>query len=310
MDMNLSKACEILEISRTDSITVELIKSRYRKKALKYHPDKNRQDDAHAIFQELNEAYHYMLNMYAEKTWSNYFTDAYEEDCDTNYASILLSFLKGAVNRDLFDNVQTRIFHMIINKIATSCETKVAEFMERLDKEVLIKIHNILKMHIEVFHFSEHFLVVVENIIQKKMANDERIILYTFLDDLFADNLYRLKVNANVYIIPLWSHELVYDNNGNDLFVECVPILPENISIDEVNNLHVDLSYSVVELLGNTSIQLDLGNRTFFFDPSQLKLCSEQLVVLANQGLSKINTRDIYDVQRRADIYLHITLTA
>ncbi|HEX9754126.1 MAG TPA: DnaJ domain-containing protein, partial [Gemmatimonadales bacterium] len=46
---------EILGLSRTAS--VEEIKRSYRKLAMQYHPDQNREPDAEARFKELSEAY-------------------------------------------------------------------------------------------------------------------------------------------------------------------------------------------------------------------------------------------------------------
>jgi len=309
--MNRRRACEILEIPMSmNPILPELVKRQYRKKALKYHPDKNPGDEtAHAVFQELNEAYRYLLDEVCES--SNKWFEDEEGGGDGeggDYASILLSFLKSAVKRDVFDKVQNRIFYMIVGKIAAKCETKAMELMERLDQDVLIKIHEILKMHQDVFHFSDHFLTLVEEVIRKKAADGERVILYTFIEDLLADNLYRLVVEDNTYIIPLWSHELVYDNGGKDLYVECVPILPDNMSIDQYNNLRINVSYKIADVWDKENIQIILGNRDFYFDPSCLKMTKNQMVVLANQGLAKVNSKDIYDISRRADIQLHIEL--
>jgi len=34
----------------------------------------------------------------------------------------------------------------------------------------------------------------------------------------------------------------------------------------------------------------------------------KQTVVLKNEGISKINTKDIYDISKKSDVYLHIAL--
>jgi len=309
--MRLKEACDILEIEVLEGINVEVVKRQYRKKALKYHPDKNPGDEsAQAIFQELNEAYQYMMQIYDRP-------DIFREDESdsgqgsnesTGYVGILLSFLKSTIHRDFLDNSQSRIFYMIVNKIASSCEGKAVELMERLDKEVLLKIQELLKKHQDVFHFSDHFLVLVEEVIRKKTVMDERIILYTFIEDLLSDNVYRMMVGVNIYYIPLWAHELVYDNGGYDIYIECVPILPDNMSIDSDNNLHIILDYKIADIWGQDMVQVNIGNRGFSFDPSLLKLSPDNRVVLAKQGLAKLNTKNVYDVSKRADIHLHIQL--
>ena len=54
---------EILEVQRNAS--QEDIRRAYRRKAMEYHPDRNKRPDAEAKFKELNEAYHILCD--AEK---------------------------------------------------------------------------------------------------------------------------------------------------------------------------------------------------------------------------------------------------
>ena len=304
--MNDQGACNILEIEKDQDITIEIIKRQYRKKALQFHPDKNKAPDASRKFHETHAAYEHLCKKY------EYYDIGGGEEIplysNKGYAWILSSFLKNVVGQDVFNDMQSRMFYTIIQKVANCCENKAIEILEKLDKPVLIKIYSILKMHQDVFHFSDTFLLIVEEIIQKKAANDQRIILYTFLDDLFANNLYKINHNGETYIIPLWHDELVYDNNGDDLYVQCVPILPDNIKIDEKSNLHVYLNYKMCDLWEKPEIQVVLGNQTMLFFPSQLKICKNQSWVIAGKGISKINNIDVYDISRRGDVHLHIEI--
>ena len=62
--MNFKDAIGILEIdSKYNDLTLEFINKRYRKLALKYHPDKNGNTKASTEhFKKINEAYNYLKN--------------------------------------------------------------------------------------------------------------------------------------------------------------------------------------------------------------------------------------------------------
>ena len=54
--MNYNKACKYLEFKKNDEINENTIKKQYRMLALTYHPDKNKNPESTAKFQEINEA--------------------------------------------------------------------------------------------------------------------------------------------------------------------------------------------------------------------------------------------------------------
>ena len=144
--------------------------------------------------------------------------------------------------------------------------------------------------------------------VNRRRENDECIILNPSLEDLFENNLYKLSIHGQTYIVPLWHHELVYDNSGNDIYVKCCPILAENMEIDNKNNLHIHKEYKVLDLWGKSLIKMEItNNKTIEFKPCELNLSILQTLVFAD-GVSKINTQNVYEISNRALIYLHIKL--
>jgi hypothetical protein len=189
------------------------------------------------------------------------------------------------------------------------CETSALDTLNKLDKQMLIKIYEIIKKYSHSMHFGETFIQKIEMLLTNRIKEDECIILNPTLNDLLENNLYRLIVNNHTYIVPLWHNELVYDNSGNDIYVKCNPILPENMEIDDANNIKIDINYKISEIWGVDTIYVNIGkNHIVPIKVSLLKLSPYQTVILANMGISRINVKDVYDVTKKSDIYINITL--
>lgn len=293
--MNREHAIRILEISveYTRDLTDDIIKKQYRIKALQYHPDKNSDPGAVDQFREIKDAYDYLLR---HKIGLD------SDDC--SYSTILQMFLKGLWKSE----PNGQLFSVIIENIVGCCESKMLAVLEKLDNDTLIKIHDVFSKYRNVFHYSEGFLKYVEQVLSNKIKNDNCIILNPSIDDLFDCNLYKITENGYTYIVPLWHHELVYDNSGCDLYVRCNPILVENISIDEENNIHYFAKYSIMDIFKEEAIEIIVGLRKFSINVSRLFIKQKQTVVLRGRGIPRICGDDVYNVAKRGDIHIHIEL--
>lgn len=306
--MNYKKACDILNIQNLPITSTEL-KRQYRINALLYHPDKNLSSDTTQKFQEIKEAYEYILH------YDGYSEDDTDEDYDLNepnisgetkgYAHMLSSFLKNIVHGE----PNNQLFYTILKRISGVCESSAIDTLQKLDTQTLIKIYEIIKIYSKSMHFGEDFLQKIETMITNKVNEQECIILNPTLDDLFENNLYRLKVNNHTYIVPLWHNELVYDNSGNDIYVKCNPILPENIEIDDANNIKIKVSYNIKDIWNTEKIYINIGkNRTIPITTSTLTLRQNQNIIIADTGISKINVKDVYDITKKSNIHINVSL--
>jgi DnaJ-class molecular chaperone len=317
--MNYEIACEILGINPDIEYELPDLKRIYRQNALIYHPDKNPGDDTTSTFHKIKNAYDFLLIElgYKDSDDDDLVNDeendigSFQETLSSkinSYTNILTSFLAPIMQSDTFKEIQSKLIYLIIEKLTQKCENQAFTILEKIDKKSFAKIYELLKKYSSALHISEEFLSRLEEHFSKKIQNDECIILNPFLEDLFENNVYKLVANGKKYLIPLWHHELVYDNNGSDLYVRCIPILPENTEIDENNNIHVNFTVSIDELWSKGFMEIKLGKLIINIPKEQFKMMDHQVILLANMGISKINSRDIYDISKRGDIYLHVDL--
>jgi hypothetical protein len=308
--MKYEDALRILEIGEfnDEDLEIEDIKKKYKTMALMYHPDRNNAENATEKFQEIHAAYECLVNYYEDVIDSD---DDYDptsefENLDKNsYRGMLYSFLKNILKED---NKGKNIFYTIIQKISSTCEENSIEILRKLDKNVLIKTYELLKKYSKVLHFGDEFIEKVSEMISDKMKNDECIILNPTLEDLFENNLYRLTVNEFVYIVPLWHRELVYDNSGNDVYVRCEHIMPENVTLGPNNNLIVSVVIDVNQIWADGVYKFFIGKREFEIPIEKLRLSPRQVILLNWQGISRINTKDIYDISNKGDIIVNVKL--
>jgi hypothetical protein len=106
------------------------------------------------------------------------------------------------------------------------------------------------------------------------------------LNQLLNKNVYYLSEH-NIYI-PLWHHEITFKN----VIININPILPENIIIDNENNIHI--------IITNNTTNFELAGISFLIDD-----CIKNMNLLKGRGIPKINMKNIYDYSELSDIILH-----
>jgi len=200
------------------------------------------------------------------------------------------------------------LFYGILKQVANTCETNALEILSKVEKQNLIKIYEIIERYRESLHFTEDFVSKLKRILNEKIKDDECIILNPTIDDLFENNVYRLKINGFTFVVPLWHNELVYDNSGNDVYVKCVPVLPENMEIDEKSNIHILYECSFQEIWSQEYLTIHVGSLRFYIKRDTLKIKDEQIVIFSKQGISRINTKNIYDVTNKGDVIVTVKI--
>ena len=293
LDIDLSKA-----EWKGNHLSLEYLKKRYHKMALKNHPDKNGNSlEAKEKFQKINDAYEYLKR---EISISEPEPEIDKEE--GTYESILKTFIFGIMKGEYND-----IISSIIQDVVTGCKKISLKLFEDLNKERAMEVYSFLSKYKNILHISQDTIHAVREIVLEKCKEDCVYILNPSIDDLLENNVYKLELNKTLYFVPLWHDELYFDGSGCDIIVKCIPDLPNNIYIDENNNLFVDIEIRLLSSLFDTdSYIFQIGKKTYAIQLSDLKMQRVQYVCMKNEGISEIDEKDIYNVKKKSDINLKI----
>lgn len=320
--MDYKTAFEALEIDiqtiSYQEITQEYLKKRYYKLSLQYHPDRNSSKDATDKFQKLAHAYEYLKREIEfikgeskerneDNESKNYFTDG-----PMNQYIHLLSLFIQEIIKNHSDDI-TCVITKIIEQIVLGYKKVTVHLFEELDKETSVQIYEFLSKYRNLLYIQPDILTKVREIIIEKHKNDQIYILNPSIDDLLDQNVYKLNIDGEIYFVPLWhiNSDILYDKvpsrEGNkeykkdekreeeppiEIIVRCIPELPENIWIDEDENLHIFIKIEErekdISLYDTKSIPISIGKKWLEIPVCELFIRRFQTYVFKRQGLVNV----------------------
>jgi len=310
--MNYKDAFEILEIdlsqTKFNDINLECLKEQFRKLALKNHPDKNGNTvESNDKFRKINEAYNYLKS---EMRLEN--DGIEEEQVEEDFSSSLyFDILKGFVE-NFFQGNYTEILSNIIRDIVTRGKKLSVKLFDNLEKDTALNIYLFLSNNRSTLHLNAEILEVVRELVVKKYDNIEIYKLNPSINDLLNNNIYKLYLNNELFLVPLWYNELHFDGSGCEIIVLCEPELSEDIIIDEDNNIiikkDIDSHIELPNIIANDlCININIGDKEINIPSSKLYMKKEQYYRIKNEGISKFK-KDIYDVSEKGDIIVKINV--
>jgi len=311
--MDYEKSCLVMEL--VHPFTKEELKKMYYNLALKYHPDKKRDDMDEKTqtekFQTIFEAYSFLCKEFDDGA------DEVEEEeevvRDDNYLSIFSKFLSSLTGVEIDRKNVVEIIQEIIQ--FTSFKT-----FERLDKETAIKVFTYIEKYKDILMIGEENINTLREKMLDKTKNDIFYEIVVSIDDLLDNTVSDIEFNSSIFPVPLWHDEITFplpkksisDDtvNATSITFKCVlKEIPDHIYVDEDNNLHVNINLSLINgILEREYIELKIGKRIFKLSICELYIKKIQTYTFYNCGISRINTNDIYNTCKKGNVCVHVSM--
>ena len=199
-------------------------------------------------------------------------------------------------------------YSKVLKDIIMNCSYKI---FEQMSKSYSMEIYHFLSKNKYIFHTTQEVLSTILEIINNKEI--QNIIINPTIDDLFENNIYKLNYKSSMYLVPLWHHQVYFDDETikdereKEFVVTCIPLLPNNMIIDEDNNFIVYLNVAFeIGLLYKKGLYFHLGKKEYCIPINELVLQQTQTFVFKKQGISKIK-EEIDNVIEKSDILVNIT---
>lgn len=331
----------------TPPSSLKQLNKRYHLLALKHHPDKahvndeggdvngDDEGDRDAKFKEINDA-HKRVRDYFYSGCSDHDT---EINIDTGYDSILQLFLKTIIVKITATSPlapDSNAIQSIIHGIMTKGIQSSVKIFRTMDKNTSIMIYDILSKNQELFGISREIMDELTCIIEEKTSTDMVVRLNPSLSDMLLDRVYILNEGGHSYYIPLWHTELHFkrtvsanlhevEDVSGEIIVLCEPELPDNITIDDDNNIYISLDVNIQELFVKQVLPVvvdDVHGFVYYLHACDVTLSSyntagRQRILLrdvngvaGSGGIAKWNHHqsDVYKVIQRANVYANVRL--
>ena len=202
---------------------------------------------------------------------------------------------------------------VLINK-----DISLERVFEELDKDSALEVYRFICKYKHILYIGNDTLDFVSSLISKKYKNDRVFILNPSITDLLENNIFKLYVDDQMYLVPLWHNELYFETKKQDgeinseIIVLCNPELPEELVIDEDNNIHVTREIEGIKLLdiikNSGSYNFIIGSKSFSIPMHHLYMKRVQIYRLSNEGISHVLEDDMYNVSCKADIIVKILI--
>ena len=292
----------------------------YRLESLKHHPDKNNNTpESTARFQEINEAYCTLLKLADNDDADGGDTTQY------SYSNIFAFFIRAKFNNNT--SIEAALMDIIANNYN--------KLLANLDKQTAVQIYEFMQEYADILYLRPEDMERMRSIVADKMKSDNLVILNPSLKDLIEHRVYRLEYEGQVFMVPLWHHEIYYPltsvggvgglgglggtdaKDDSELIVRCIlEDAPDYVHVDDLNNLTIHIRTSIQRAFDAGSITVSVIPDIFEFTipASALSVARVQTYTHSYRGqaaiigIPQINSKHLYDasVLGRVDVCIEM----
>jgi hypothetical protein len=291
----------------------------YRLESLKHHPDKNNNTpESTARFQEINEAYCTLLTLADNDADDGGGDTTAQHVYPSSYSNIFTFFIRAKFNNN--SSIEAALMDIIANNYN--------KLLANLDKQTAVQIYEFMQEYADILYLRPEDMERMRSIVADKMKSDNLVILNPSLKDLIEHRVYRLEYEGQVFMVPLWHHEMYYPLTGiggvgddtkddSELIVRCIlEDAPDYVHVDDLNNLTIHIRTSIQRAFDAGSITVSVIPDIFEFTipASALSVARVQTYThsyrgeAAAIGIPQINSKHMYDASAlgRVDVCIEL----
>jgi hypothetical protein len=144
--------------------------------------------------------------------------------------------------KTVFEGKYNDLMSKIVNDIMVAGKKISVKLFDDLDKDTALNIYTFLSNNRSILHLKQDILDSIRSVVVKKYDNVDVYKLNPSITDLLNNNLYKLNINNELFLVPLWHNESYFETRSNsEIMVICEPELDKNITIDDDNNICIDI---------------------------------------------------------------------
>lgn len=292
--MNFDDACRTLGVEAP--FTEKELRSAYYRQALEFHPDRNKNEDAAEKFRQAADANVFLmayLDISPDESRSK----------ETGSESLISTLLKSVFG----DPAHRALVLSVCEHIHGRSKEFAVQALENLDHNTAADIIDYLGLYKDVLGIDDDSITCLR---ERVLGNCSavKVVLNPTIDNLLNKDVYCLKTDNGVVYVPLWHEEIMYDISGTSLIVTNYLDIPDHITIDHNNDIHIRVRYSFEQALSEQFIPVSVGKKVFELRRDQLYLRNMQTARIKGVGAPRINISSILNANTLGDIVVHLEM--